>query len=204
MKAEEIKVINVTLPSGDTLELVLLREEETGLYLAVDASYVEQEVDDIVSPYGHGVLSLSSDDPEMMTYTAFCRSVLGEGTTWIDTLEGPADDVDAIKCEARAKCALDWCVTQEEVVCIGLAKGDVSVVDWEDEVTDPPVRYFKGKFAEDDAGWSFVFRCQEALEQSPMEYVEALKQSSNVDDVAEYSEISERQFTTLAASLPLR
>ena len=55
---EEIKTVTLTLPSGEQVEQVILREKRTGLFFCLDASYVEQDVGRIHSPYGHGVLQL--------------------------------------------------------------------------------------------------------------------------------------------------
>jgi len=60
----EIKTFTLVLDSGDEIEQVLLQETETGLYFCVDASYVEQEVGDVHSPYGHGVLDWQ-DHPDI-------------------------------------------------------------------------------------------------------------------------------------------
>jgi hypothetical protein len=64
MRAQEIKVVNITMPDGDMLEQVLLQEEDSGLYFTLDASYVEQKAGAIHSPYGHGVTLLDDEVEE--------------------------------------------------------------------------------------------------------------------------------------------
>lgn len=58
----EVKAFTLVLDSGDEIEQVLLQETETGLFFSVDASFVEQEVGDVHSPYGHGVLTWKDED----------------------------------------------------------------------------------------------------------------------------------------------
>ena len=72
----------------------------------------------------------------MQTYTAFCQQVDGGGTIWIDTVEvasmGEDAMIDAAKLAARTACAGDWEWDFDNVHCLGLAKGDVQIVTWED------------------------------------------------------------------------
>ncbi|CAH7381536.1 hypothetical protein VCHA53O466_40431 [Vibrio chagasii] len=57
----EVKTIVVEL-KGKTTELSVI-QEESGLIFAVDASYVEQDVAAVTSPYaGHGTLAFEGDD----------------------------------------------------------------------------------------------------------------------------------------------
>ena len=60
-KAEEVTVVDIELPSGDVVTQCLIREKETGLFFSVDASFVEQEVGPIHSPYGHGIVTLDEN-----------------------------------------------------------------------------------------------------------------------------------------------
>ena len=54
----EVMTFKITLESGDEIEQCLLREKDTGLFFSLDASYIEQEVGDVHSPYGHGIVDL--------------------------------------------------------------------------------------------------------------------------------------------------
>lgn len=62
MQATEVTTATLTLPNGDTIEQVVMRESDTGLYFSVDASYIEQDIDALHSPYGNGELKLPDDN----------------------------------------------------------------------------------------------------------------------------------------------
>ena len=66
----------------------------------------------------------------MPIYTAFCRDADGSGTTWIEDVD--ASNVEAAKDLARIKCARDWGYEVDDVVCIGIAEGDVKILFWQD------------------------------------------------------------------------
>lgn len=68
----------------------------------------------------------------MAIYTAFCQSVDGDGTIWIDTVEAPGNDTAKAIEMARTRCADDWHWPVENVHCLGLAAGDVEILHWED------------------------------------------------------------------------
>ena len=79
----------------------------------------------------------------MQTYTAFCQASDGRGTIWIDTVGVPSlgpdpeitdagAQIEAAKLVARIACADAWGCDPDDVHCLGLAKGDVEIVDWED------------------------------------------------------------------------
>ena len=73
MYIEEIKNVSITLDSGEILEQCLVREKSSGLYFTVDASFVEQEVDDHVSsPYNNGPMIFTADKTEQ-------DDILGDG-----------------------------------------------------------------------------------------------------------------------------
>lgn len=65
-----------------------------------------------------------------MIYTAFCQSVSGKGTIWIDKIE--ASTVEDAKQLAREVCADDWKCDPENVHCLGIARGNVEIADWDD------------------------------------------------------------------------
>ncbi|MGP9768295.1 hypothetical protein ACT3UM_21485 [Halomonas sp. AOP13-D3-9] len=82
------------------------------------------------------------------TYTAFCHATNGIGTIWIGTIEVPIEDYredeqESATYQARCACARDWgrYIDPEsespredicEIVCMGLAEGDVSMAMWND------------------------------------------------------------------------
>ena len=66
----------------------------------------------------------------MAKYTAFCQQTNGRGTIWIDSVEADTDE-EAIEA-AQEACASDWDYSPADVHVLGLIKGDVSVVYWDD------------------------------------------------------------------------
>ena len=70
------------------------------------------------------------------TYTIFCRQADGQGTTHIDTVESP--DLESAILAGREQCLRDWnCGTTEtrsldDIRCLGVAAGNVSILHWED------------------------------------------------------------------------
>ena len=58
--AKEIQVVTIKLPNGDEIEQCVIRESSSGLYFCVDASFIEQHIDNPLSPYGNGELFLPS------------------------------------------------------------------------------------------------------------------------------------------------
>lgn len=71
-----------------------------------------------------------------MKYTTFCRESSGLGTTHITCVE--ADTPEAAMKKGLIECLEDWCYPNGEnyhegdVVCIGVAEGDVKILYWED------------------------------------------------------------------------
>jgi hypothetical protein len=71
-------------------------------------------------------------------FTVFCRESNNTGTTWIDSVR--AKDVEDAKVKAVKKCAKDWGYDEEDhegnpeedITCIGVAKGNVVILDWDD------------------------------------------------------------------------
>lgn len=70
------------------------------------------------------------------TFTVFCRQANDQGTTHIDTVEDP--DIDAAMLHGRQQCLADWNhgtsapLSLEDIHCLGVAAGNVSILHWED------------------------------------------------------------------------
>lgn len=95
---------------------------------------------------------LTKDEPtaevKTRTYTAFCHDSNGTGTIWIATVEVPIqdyreDEQQEAAYQARCECASDWGRYFDasdgspredisEIVCMGLAEGDVTIAMWDD------------------------------------------------------------------------
>jgi hypothetical protein len=61
--------VEVGTASFEGEELAVIRESESGLLFALDASYVEQDVGPIVSPHGNGCITLDNDQSEFFVVT---------------------------------------------------------------------------------------------------------------------------------------
>jgi len=68
----------------------------------------------------------------LCTYTAFCREATGDGTTWIAKVD--AEDIDQACESAVEECSEAWGMEPDEVRCVGLATGDISIEYWDDGV----------------------------------------------------------------------
>ncbi len=55
---EEVFTSIIKLPNGGETEILFIQEKDTGNLFAVEASYIEQEVGPIMSPYGNGEIIL--------------------------------------------------------------------------------------------------------------------------------------------------
>ncbi len=72
----------------------------------------------------------------MQTYTVFVKEADYTGTTHISSHD--ADSIEAAKAEAIAETRRDWGYTEAEgytdadVVVIGVAAGDVVILEWDD------------------------------------------------------------------------
>lgn len=64
------------------------------------------------------------------TFTVFCQDADGGGTIWIDGVE--ADNKESAIEQGRAACAEDWGFDVDNVHCLGLAAGDVKILQWDD------------------------------------------------------------------------
>jgi len=70
------------------------------------------------------------------TFTIFCRQANDQGTTHIDTVEAP--DLDTAILLGRQQCLADWNhgnsvpLTLEDIHCLGVATGNVTILHWED------------------------------------------------------------------------
>jgi hypothetical protein len=70
---------------------------------------------------------------EQQTFTVFCEEDGSQGTLWIDTVSVPPSTAHSeIALQARKKCANDWGYPVEDVTCIGIAVGDVTIAQWDD------------------------------------------------------------------------
>jgi len=66
------------------------------------------------------------------TFTIFCRESNGTGTTWVQAVQ--AKDLDAARAKGRTACAADWEYDEDDIAVVGVAKGSVTILDWDDEV----------------------------------------------------------------------
>jgi hypothetical protein len=74
------------------------------------------------------------------TFTVFCQQADQLGTIHIDTVE--AVDLDSAIQAGREQCLADWNggasgsdapFTLEDIHCLGVAEGDVSILHWQDQ-----------------------------------------------------------------------
>lgn len=66
----------------------------------------------------------------MQKFTVFCQQADGKGTIWIDSFD--ALEMEDAKRIARATCASDWAAEEEDIHVLGVAAGDVEILEWED------------------------------------------------------------------------
>lgn len=69
----------------------------------------------------------------MNRYTVFCMESDRTGTTYITAID--AEGPQAAKREALAECAREWDMDADQIDVIGLAAGDVQILEWDDEVS---------------------------------------------------------------------
>lgn len=63
-------------------------------------------------------------------YTVFCIDADGLGTTWIGTVK--ATDAEEAAQAAKAECAEDWQQDESTIHVLGIATGDIEIVEWND------------------------------------------------------------------------
>lgn len=59
---DQKKSFRLYLEGGTPVDLSLLYEEDSGLYFAIDSSYLEQAVGPVISPYENGTLRFEDDE----------------------------------------------------------------------------------------------------------------------------------------------
>jgi len=70
-------------------------------------------------------------------FTIFCQQADRQGTIHIDTVE--ATDLDSAIQAGRERCLADWNddtgspYTLEDIHCLGVAAGDITILHWEDQ-----------------------------------------------------------------------
>ena len=64
MNGMQIDNFKISVP-GFPDELVVIQESKKGLFFAVDSSYLEQEIDLILSPYNNGPIKLDENDDDL-------------------------------------------------------------------------------------------------------------------------------------------
>lgn len=66
----------------------------------------------------------------MNAFTGFCQESNGCGTIWIESFDAP--DREAAIGVARKLCAQDWDCEENGVHVLGIARGNVEILFWED------------------------------------------------------------------------
>jgi len=66
----------------------------------------------------------------MSSYTGFCQEVNGLGTIWIQSFDAK-DREDAAEV-AQKLCAEAWDCGEDDVHVLGIARGNVDIIYWED------------------------------------------------------------------------
>ena len=67
----------------------------------------------------------------MNKYTIFCREASGEGTMFIQSAE--AETWQEAAREVLADCSVEWGMDSDEINVIGVASGDIEIIDWDDD-----------------------------------------------------------------------
>ena len=97
MNAKQVTVVEIQDPdTGLPVHLAVYKEESGGM-VGVDASYVEQDVGPVLSPFGNGVLTLDGEPDELDGNCPVCGK--------------PCDYGDSIEIEDR--CAFQRCTCED-------------------------------------------------------------------------------------------
>lgn len=65
------------------------------------------------------------------TFTIFCRQANGKGTTNIFAVQ--ADDLESATQSGIEQCAEDWACDESSIHILGVAEGDVTILEWNDQ-----------------------------------------------------------------------
>lgn len=71
---------------------------------------------------------------DLQTFTAFCQEAGGGGTIWIDQVQAESPELAADL--AAINCAADWEFEPDAVHVLGIARGNVEILLWEDQGDD--------------------------------------------------------------------
>lgn len=63
-------------------------------------------------------------------YTVFCRDASHSGTTYITCIKQRT--LSEAKADAITECAENWMQDEASIVVVGLALGDVTIIEWDD------------------------------------------------------------------------
>ncbi len=74
MQVQEEHTFTALLENGEQVEMALLREVQTGNLFAVDASYVEQDLE-VASPFGNGPLSFTESEVDAAQVSPYKHDV---------------------------------------------------------------------------------------------------------------------------------
>ena len=66
----------------------------------------------------------------MPVFTVFCRNANDTGTTFITSTD--ADDIEQAKQNALEECAEAWDQDETTIRVVGVAEGDVTILEWDD------------------------------------------------------------------------
>lgn len=110
------------------------KQSKGGLELELVAEYhdlpeikIELVEDELGSEFK---ITESADVRPAQPFTVWCRQANDTGTTWIQSVEA-RDAEHAAKVGLR-QCSLDWGMPEEPISVIGVAEGNVKIVEWND------------------------------------------------------------------------
>lgn len=67
----------------------------------------------------------------MEKFTVFIQADDRTGTMWIGSVD--AEDIGVAKIKAYEACASDWGCDADDIIVVGVASGDVEILEWDDE-----------------------------------------------------------------------